>query len=250
LVRQAALLCNLGGICCWEGRWDEALAYSERGRDELVKVGSIVPAAAANMNIAQILIDRGDVAQAESLLADALHVFKAAQHRYFIASSVMQLGRAALRTGSPDRALKHLGEAKEIFRFIGAQAELLETEARIAECHVHAGDADAAVEAVKHILTQGRANVVAKLIPVLERVRAQALRQQEDVKGAKVALETSLAAARKNADRFEMALSLLALIDFARLEGVEPAPEILTESGALLETLKIKSPPSLRFASK
>ncbi len=33
LVRQAGVLSNLGVVCQWEGRWDEALSYYERGRD-------------------------------------------------------------------------------------------------------------------------------------------------------------------------------------------------------------------------
>ena len=33
-VRQANILSNLGSACYWDGRWDDAMAYFERGRDE------------------------------------------------------------------------------------------------------------------------------------------------------------------------------------------------------------------------
>ena len=33
-VRQAVILSNLGVVCQWEGRWDDAMSYYERGREE------------------------------------------------------------------------------------------------------------------------------------------------------------------------------------------------------------------------
>ena len=65
----AACCRTLGVVCQWEGRWDEALSYYERGRDAALKIGSAVDAAVARVNIAEILIDRGEWAEAEALLA-------------------------------------------------------------------------------------------------------------------------------------------------------------------------------------
>ncbi|MBK6395476.1 MAG: tetratricopeptide repeat protein [Betaproteobacteria bacterium] len=67
-VRQANALSNVGGVCYWEGRWEDAMAYYERGRDESMKVGNLVNAATSSMNIAEILTDRGEHAEAEAML--------------------------------------------------------------------------------------------------------------------------------------------------------------------------------------
>ena len=48
-VRQASILSNLGSACYWDGRMDDAMSYFERGRDELVKVGSRLNAAVASI---------------------------------------------------------------------------------------------------------------------------------------------------------------------------------------------------------
>ena len=44
LVGQAAALTNLGVVCQWEGRWDEALSYYEQAREADAKIGNTVGA--------------------------------------------------------------------------------------------------------------------------------------------------------------------------------------------------------------
>ncbi len=69
MPRQSTLLMNLGVIYGWQGQWDEAIAYFERARDAALKIGSTISAAKARLNIADILIDRGEWAEAETILA-------------------------------------------------------------------------------------------------------------------------------------------------------------------------------------
>ena len=57
---------------------------------------------------------------------------------------------------------------------------------------------------------------------------------QGDPWGAREAFETSLAVARERKERFEVALTLNALIELDRLEGVEPPQEIVDESRAAI----------------
>ncbi len=70
----------------------------------------------------------------------------------------------------------------------------------------------------------------AKVKPLLERVRAWSLLQKGDTFRAREALETGLSSARSRSDLFELALTLLALIELDKLEGVEPPAEIVAES--------------------
>ena len=99
LESQAALLSDLGVVCQWEGSWDEALSYYEQGRDAALKIGSTVTAALARINVAEILIDRGEWAEAEGFLMGTLPFWKASQFRFFLAGCSMFLD-ASLRSGA------------------------------------------------------------------------------------------------------------------------------------------------------
>ena len=63
--------------------------------------------------------------------------------------------------------------------------------------------------------------------------------------GASEAFETSLAIARERKECFEVALTLNALIELDRLEGVEPPQEVVDESRAAIANLKIRALPRL-----
>jgi class 3 adenylate cyclase/tetratricopeptide (TPR) repeat protein len=250
LVRQAGILSNLGAVCQIEGRWDEALSYYERGRDESLKIGSTINAGVARVNIAEILIDRGELAEAEELLLETLPLWKASRHRYFLGYCLSCLGRASLRAGRFDEALKRLEEARAIFVHVGTESEVPPIDARIAECRVRMGDLDAALAMVDGLLSRaGSSNAVATVTPLLKRVRAQALLQRGDLCGSRQELEAGLAAARGRKDPLEIALTLLSLIEIDHLECVESPPELVAESSALVESLKIRIVPRLPVAA-
>jgi len=243
-VRQAALLSDLGAVCAWEGRWEEALSYYERSRQESIKVGSTVNAALARLNMAEILTDRGEWTEAEAVLLDTLSLWKASQFRFFLAACLSLLGRVSLGLGRLDEAVSRLEEARTNFLHVGAEEEIPPIDARIAECRLAMGSLDAALELVSGML--GRANSssgVAKVVPLLERTRGHALRQQGDRARARDALQASLAAAKERRNLFEAALTMLSLIELDRLEGVEPPIELVNESRTLLASLKVRTVP-------
>ena len=153
-VRQAALLADLGVVCQCEGRWDEALSYYERGRDAASKIGGTVSATLARVNVAEILIDRGEWAEAEALLLETLPFWKASQFHFFLAACLSLLGRVSLRLGRFDEALRRLEEAKAKFMQVGAEEEVPLIEARIAECRLVMGDLDAALELASGLLSR------------------------------------------------------------------------------------------------
>ncbi len=124
LVRQADALSSLGAVCHWAGRWDEALSYYERGRDEAMKIGDTVGAALARINVAEILIDRGEWTEAEALLLETLPLWKASQYRYYLGGCLLFLGRVSLRLGRFDEALSRLEEAKTNFQQVGAEEQV------------------------------------------------------------------------------------------------------------------------------
>jgi len=242
LVMQEGVLSTLGVLCQWAGEWDEATSYYERSRDEAVKIGDTVGAALARVNVAEILIDRGEWAEAEALLLDTLPLWKASQHRYYLAACFLYLGRVSLCLGRFDEALQRLEEARSNFQHVGAEEQVPAVEARIAECHVAAGNVDAALDLVRGLLSRAsESNGVARVVALLERVQAHALLRQGDLWSSRDALEASLAAARERKELFEATLTQLSLIEVDRLEGVEPPLEMVNESRALLTRLKVRA---------
>jgi len=244
LGRQAGVVLSLGVICQWEGRWDEAIAYYERGREANTKVGNAVGAALAKINIAEILTDRGEWAEAEVLLLETLPFWKAAQYHYYLAACLSILGRVSLRLGRREEALKRLDESKAQFVEVGAEQEVPAVDARIAECKIEAGEPNTAIEIVTPLMANAESSTgVARMLPLLQRIQGHALIQQGDLWGARDALEASLASARERKNVFESTLTMLSLIELDKLEGVEPPLDIVEESRAMLAKAKVRAVP-------
>ncbi len=244
-VRQASILSNLGSACYWDGRWDDAMAYFERGRDELVKVGDLLNAAVASLGIAEVLSDRGELAEAELTFQKTLPVWKASEYHYFLGYCIWMLGRVSLRGNKVDEAIARFAEARKLLTDVGAEHEVLDIDARIAECHLLKGEPDAALAAADEILAkQDSSGAIARLTPLLNRIRGYAMQMRGDPWGARDAFDTSLAVARERKERFEIALTLNALIELDRLEGVEPPQEVVDESRAAIAKLKIRALPA------
>jgi len=243
--RQASILSNLGAACYWDGRWDDAMSYFERGRDELTKVGSLVNAAIASLGIAEILSDRGELAEAEATLQKSVPVLKASDYHYFLGYCIWMLGRVSLRGNKVDEARLRFTEARALLTDVGAEHEVLDIDARFAECHLLKNEPDAALALADGILAKAdTSGAIARLTPLLNRIRGYAMLMQSDPWGAREAFDTSLAVARERKERFEVALTLNALIELDRLEGVEPPQEVIDESREAIAKLKIRALPA------
>jgi tetratricopeptide (TPR) repeat protein len=238
LVRQAGLLSNLGVACGWEGRWDEAMDYYQRAREESLKIGNRVDAELARVNIAEILTDRGELDAAEKLLLELLPVWRALEFRYFLGACLSALGRVATRASRFEQALGRLGEARAHFVVVGAQTEVFDIDAQIAECRLYMGDFDTALDLAREMLGRGVSSKgAARALPLLERVRGLAQVRRGDFAEARQALAASLASARARRDSFEVMQTLFALIELDRCDGVEPSPELVEESRTILSAL-------------
>ena len=169
IVRQAGILANMGLVCQWEGRWDEALSYYERGRDGSLKVGNTIPAGLARINMAEILVDRGQFADAEEHLLETMPLWRASHYRLFLGACLLLLGRASLRSGRCDEALRRLEEARTNFLSVEADEEIPAVDAMIAECRMLMGEPDAALDLANSMLKRaGASNAVARTVPLLK----------------------------------------------------------------------------------
>jgi len=246
LARQPPLLTNIGLACQWNGRWDEALEYYERGRDGNLKIGSNINATIARTNIAEILVDRGQWEDAEALLRDILPFWKASKYRFLLATTLLYLGRVLLRVGRLQEAVARLAEAKSHFEQIGAADEVPPVDARIAECRVYEGAFDEALQIASDMLQRAASSkAITRLLPLLKRVQALALLGKGDDHGARAAAEESLRQARALGMEFEMLLTLLALDAIDQRHGGNPAIPRATECATLVMKFKIRDLPSL-----
>jgi class 3 adenylate cyclase/tetratricopeptide (TPR) repeat protein len=242
LSSAAAVLNNLGMFAYLQGRWSEALDFLRRASETEKRTGDDVNVAFSTNNTGELLSDQGKFEQAKALFTEALRVWQAAGHRRMVSVAKTFLGRNAARAGHFDEALQLFAEARSGAEHVGAQADVAEIDAKVAECYVFQGEASSALELADRTLLQ---EGTAVWQPLLHRVRGYALMQLCDLPGAETALNESLRAARAlNAD-YEVALTLRALTRLASLEG-RPVESAFEESGSILERLgvvRVTEPP-------
>jgi class 3 adenylate cyclase/tetratricopeptide (TPR) repeat protein len=238
LVGQANVLNNLGVAATMEGRWDEAIRCFERSKQAREKVGDVVGAATADNNIGEVLLDRGEFEEAEARFRDALRVWRGANYAVGVAVATSALGRSATRAGRFDEATSLLGDALESFREMGAESFVAETQARLAELRLFAGDGEGVLALVAETLPHSEAGGMVAVNTMLHRLRGYALMRRREWDAARAAIDESLRLARSTSAEYEVALSLQARASLATATGEDPEP-YLEESMPIFERLGI-----------
>jgi class 3 adenylate cyclase/tetratricopeptide (TPR) repeat protein len=236
----ATIYNNLGMFAWLEGRWDEAIELYDKGRQLRLKLGDAVDAATGTHNIAEVLSDQGRLDEARSLFEESLRVWRAAEFGIGVAYATSSLGRVASRSGEFERAAELYDAAREQFRAMVSEAELVDTDARIAEALAFQGRSQDALELVASALERTSARGGATQDPMLHRIRGYAHAQMGSQAEAQDDLRRSLEAGRGRNARYEIALTLDAMARVAELEGVADAAvraeadELLTALGVVL----------------
>ncbi len=150
------------------------------------------------------------------------------------AVATANLGRAAARAGGrADEARELLGSALSTLREIQAASFVYETEVRLAEAAVLAGDHDAALKVADAAADLGEGALTPSVQALLHRVRAYGHFQAGRVTEAERELDRSLAVARACDALYEVALSLQASARVRR------DASLATEARALLDSLHV-----------
>jgi predicted ATPase/class 3 adenylate cyclase len=248
LAKLGNVLNNLGMDAYYEGRWDEALRFYERGGETRERAGDVVAAATSLNNIAEIKSDQGHLEEAEALFKRAQAITQAAGYRLLPVVTTGNLGRLAARAGRFEEAGELLAAALQGFEALGAKSFILETRARQAELAVLSGDAETALRlADETLVLAAREGDTPSLHAMLERVRGWAWIQQENYEAAAGALERSERVARGEDARYEVALTLQARAFLNRLTA-PGADAIELESQRLLSALGVVSTPAIPVA--
>jgi class 3 adenylate cyclase/tetratricopeptide (TPR) repeat protein len=238
---QGVVFNNLGARAYYEGRWDEAVRFYERGRDAWERIGDTINAATGTANTGEILSDQGKLEEAEQHLRKAVRVWQAAGDRASVAFGLSALGRLLSRRGSFVDALETLEEARSTAEVAGATADAIEAEVRRGEGLLLSGDPGRALEVLdaidERIATEADAEQVASTV---FRLRGTALAWLGDLPSAQVALEKSLELAHARKAEFDVALALRARAQVFGDEGDQEASrEILDRLGVVF----VRDPP-------
>ncbi len=248
-VGQANVLNNLGMFAYFRGDWNEAIELYERSREARLKIGDEVNAAYGTANIAEILADQGRLEDAEARFRDALRVWRAAGYRQGIAFAVENLGKIAGRMGRFDEGMSLLEESRAAFEDVGFSNYVWDVDARIAEILVLRGDAHGALAAADSALAKAdAAGGMPALTALLQRIRGYALAQVGSLEQARAAFDESLRQARERNARFEIALTLEAIVRVARMEG-RIAAEAAADAAEIFEELGVTSTPEVPLAA-
>ncbi len=242
LTGQALVYNNLGASAYFDGRWSEAVELYEKSREARLKSGDPIEAARAEENLGEVLCDRGDLAEAETVLRDALRVWKAVDNPAEVAFVLGQLGRVASRDGRFEDAAALFAEALQAFESIGARYDVVDVRIRAVENLVFQGLGEKALDEIDEAIkdTEGFGEVfVTRLNLMLGYALTQAGRPEEGLP----TVEQSLASARERGALYEIALGLEARTRLRQLLGMDDWTEGLEETWSIQETLGIVSIP-------
>lgn len=145
---------NVGVQAYADGRWDEAAELYARAQADCLRAGDRQHAAHLASSLAELLISRGRLEEAERLLTDSRRVLRSSGFAPYAIFADIQLARCALERGDAREALGILGRIAPEAVDVGYAALVLEIGAYSALAHASAGspetglrDLDAAVAA-------------------------------------------------------------------------------------------------------
>jgi tetratricopeptide (TPR) repeat protein len=123
---------------------------------------------------------------------------------------------------------------------------VLETDAKIAECHLFAGNTETALELATEALERVMAaEGLSAMGPLLLRVKGYALMQASRLDEAAGMLDESLADARERGAEYEIGLTLEAMGRLRRRLGEEPDAAMELEFRGIFNRLGVCSTPEV-----
>ena len=192
LVGQKRARENLGVLAFGAGRWGEALDWYRASREAAVRAGMDFGAAETELNIAEILILRGQLDEAEAILASTLRVLRASGIAFHVAFGETLWARIHLARGELVEAEDLAARAEVEYTALGSAQSAIEALLVRAEVAVRRGGPQEALAMLGTAQDAGAA-----LQPQVQRVRAEALRALGRPGEALEAVEQGLQAARE-----------------------------------------------------
>jgi class 3 adenylate cyclase/tetratricopeptide (TPR) repeat protein len=240
---KAAAYNEMGIAAYWHGRWEEAVSLWEVAREADRRAGVLVNNAIYLNNIGEIRSDQGRLTEAETLLDEARVLWAGAGWQIGAGWAMSNLGRVASRDRRFDEAAERLANAGELLRSIGAEALLLETEAREVERLVLAGEHEAALTQATELQRAAAKLGLAHVLILLDRLEGCARAQSGDLDGAWTAWDRSLVAGRERGAEYEIALTLELMAGAAPHLGRADGEDMADEARTIFDRLGVGTTP-------
>jgi predicted ATPase len=224
---------NLGVQAYADGEWDDAVAFYSRAQEVSLRSGNDHAAGAAAANLGEVLISRGQLDEAESVLHEARRVLRAQKDVLFALFAETQLGRLAMERGEHEVAIAALTRVVDEAIQSGQSFIAVDASVHLADAHIRNDDPDTALRIID--LGRDMAGEDAALYEVpLERVRATALLALRRSEEAADRAERALESARVQRLGYEEALLSLISAEARGSEAdVEQAARLLDDLGAI-----------------
>ena len=132
-ARESVARANLGGYAFLAGRWDEAIDWYRSSRAVAVSAGNASGAAETDVNLADVLLSRGEVREAEHVLNDAVRVLRASGMDWEAAYGGMLMARCRLAQGDLAAAETEVTRALDVFHGLDTRMTALEASLVYAE---------------------------------------------------------------------------------------------------------------------
>ena len=146
LSGQAMVMNNLGAQAYFDGQWAEAVELYERAGAAFLRSGNAVQAAIAGANLGELLVNQDRLDEAEPVLRDAVRVLRASDFSDGATFAEMQLARVLIGRGELDDAVRLLDAARNELVTAHAYGSALEAAVHLADCRRRQGDPAAALD--------------------------------------------------------------------------------------------------------
>ena len=236
-VGLARTLTNLGIEAYFAGRWTEASERYLESMEAADRAGSVVPAATAAINTAEVLSDQGEWTKALELFDSAIRNYEAVGYPPGIAAATLFSAVAAMREGRLAGAAERLETAHRMLTDLGMAEWLDDLESRRLELALLAGGAPSK-ETTELAARLGDGHPFAGRI---RRTLGLAQVRAGDVGAGLATLKATLELT--TAGTFDRALTLRALL--VADPGSAEAAGWRSEAAAIFEMLGVKRSPPL-----
>ena len=229
--RLASALGSQGTIHYWLGEWTEALDCYRRSYEAYALTGDIVNAAVLQGNIAELLINRGQLVAARQAVVEATQTHRAVGFVEGILFDDIQLGRLLLAEGDAAEASLRLQAVVEEASALSLHATALEAAIRLAECRVAEGHPEDGLQ-ILAAAEDAAGSEAAIFESSVALVRSRALESMGDAGAAREERAAGIAVARRMNLPYELGLLLTA----------DDRPAHREEGRALLAMLAVEPP--------
>ena len=237
--REAIARENLGSFAFLAGRWVEAVEWYTASRRVALEAGNAYGAAKTDVNLADILIRRGALDEADELLQNAVRVLRVSGLESESIYGELMRARVLLARGEFDAAEGLARQVASAFRALELPASVLEANVVAAQAAVDLGRADEALEILD---AESSALVHAPwLTPEVSLVRSRALVHLGRIDEAAEVIETGLSAAQDQELAHEEALLRLTRVGLGSPDE-SSGEEDLAEARRILDALGLAAP--------